>query len=228
MRHNITVILTVHCCHTLVHSNVGIVCKEVGYSIGSCFTSLSGFTAKSSTGSVHLIALGLLLKERGYDIWDLGMGMAYKYKLGAVDLIRHDFLAALYKRRNRTATVKPITAFPLTPVAQLLAVKTAVKRMAESNGSSEASSSLQSSGEIQAKGMSKNQLKKLRKREKKLQRKEQQRQQTAQAQAQARSYKTYADVEGVASRPFSARVVQGTCVFVFALAVARVLAVSSR
>ena len=165
----------------------------MGYSIGSCFTSLSGFTGKSSTGSVQLIALGLLLKERGYDMWDLGMGMAYKYKLGAEDLVREDFLAALYKRRNQTATVKPITAFPLTPVARLLPAQTPAKRMSESTGSSEASSSVQSSAEIQAKGMSKNQLKKLRKREKKRQRKEQQRQQKAQAEAMD---KTDADTTG--------------------------------
>ena len=95
------------------------------------------------------------------------MGMDYKYKLGAEDLERHEFLKEMFKRRNNVATVKPIYTCPPTPISQLLP-KPPEPKPAPSEQTDD-------------KPLSKNQLKKRLKREKKLQRKKQnqQRQQSS-------------------------------------------------
>ncbi|KAE9230291.1 hypothetical protein PF005_g3539 [Phytophthora fragariae] len=62
-----------------------LVAGELGYTVGSVYTSLTGFRFK---------------------MWDLGMSMDYKMGLGAKDLERDDFLEQLYKFRPQEALMK--------------------------------------------------------------------------------------------------------------------------
>ncbi len=77
-----------------------LVAGEIGYRIGSIYTSLTGFSLSQypSTGNIQLIALGLSLKQCGFSFWNLGHPprpngmMKYKADLGGVILSRKDFL----------------------------------------------------------------------------------------------------------------------------------------
>jgi hypothetical protein len=55
-----------------------IVAGELGYTVGGCYTSLTGAYATDGSGAVQLNAMGLLLEQLGYNLWDLGMQMEYK------------------------------------------------------------------------------------------------------------------------------------------------------
>jgi len=65
---------------------------ELGYTVGSVYTSLTGFTAESSAGSVQLATLGMLLVQHNFTMWDLGMEMSYKRSLGSHCMPRQDFV----------------------------------------------------------------------------------------------------------------------------------------
>ena len=73
------------------HSN-RLVAGEIGYTIGTVYTSLSGFRDKgtSSCGTLQLACTGRALQGCGYEVWDLGMGFDYKRDLGARDLGREE------------------------------------------------------------------------------------------------------------------------------------------
>jgi len=70
-----------------------IVAGELGYTVGSMYTSLTGFSSQASAGSVQLASLGRLLCKIGFVLWDLGMDMDYKQSLGSHLMDREDFVA---------------------------------------------------------------------------------------------------------------------------------------
>ena len=81
-----------------------LIAGEIGYSIGSTYTSLTGFFDKenySDFGKIQLYALALILKESGFKIWNMGHPyMDYKFKMGAKEYQRLDFLNIWKKHRD--------------------------------------------------------------------------------------------------------------------------------
>jgi Leu/Phe-tRNA-protein transferase len=73
---------------------------ELGYTVGSIYTSLTGFTKEDSAGSVQLVALGRLLIEQGFHLWDLGMDMEYKRGIGAKLMPREAFVHHVHAVRE--------------------------------------------------------------------------------------------------------------------------------
>lgn len=72
---------------------------ELGYTVGSIYTSLTGFAVEDSAGSVQLATLGRLLTQLGFSLWDLGMEMDYKMSLGCHLMARDEFLAHVHAVR---------------------------------------------------------------------------------------------------------------------------------
>ena len=75
---------------------------ELGVVVGSIYTSLTGFCRSSGAGTIQLGALAGLLRSANCSCWDLGMGMAYKYALGAVDIPRREFVHLVKTHRQDT------------------------------------------------------------------------------------------------------------------------------
>jgi len=68
---------------------------ELGYTIGTVYTSLSGFTNRDfpNIGTVQLVVLGKVLEQKGYSFWNLGQPyMTYKAQLGAIYTPRSQFI----------------------------------------------------------------------------------------------------------------------------------------
>ncbi|KAL7686815.1 putative leucyl/phenylalanyl-tRNA-protein transferase [Plasmopara halstedii] len=83
-----------------------LVAGELGYTVGSVYTSLTGFSRENGAGSVQLHALSKFLYLAGFKMWDLGMSMDYKLGLGAINLERNEFLNELYKLRPQEVLMK--------------------------------------------------------------------------------------------------------------------------
>ncbi|MBN2873802.1 MAG: hypothetical protein JXM71_01805, partial [Spirochaetales bacterium] len=71
------------------------VAGEIGYLIGRAYASLTGFSRVSGAGTVQLSALGALLSGLGVTLWDLGMEIDYKTRLGGHVEARDTYLPAL-------------------------------------------------------------------------------------------------------------------------------------
>eukprot|EP01120_Amphizonella_sp_Union-15-10_P017331 TRINITY_DN9598_c0_g1_i1.p1 TRINITY_DN9598_c0_g1~~TRINITY_DN9598_c0_g1_i1.p1 ORF type:complete len:349 (+),score=57.10 TRINITY_DN9598_c0_g1_i1:47-1093(+) len=69
-----------------------IVAVELGYSVGSIYTSLTGAYTESNCGMVQLYCTGKVLQKLGFKIWDFGMAMEYKMDLGASLVPREEWL----------------------------------------------------------------------------------------------------------------------------------------
>jgi Leu/Phe-tRNA-protein transferase len=78
---------------------------ELAYNVGSILTSLTGFCAEASAGSVQLGALGRLLVASNFTMWDLGMEMTYKKNLGATLMKRADYVQYVHSVRLSSAHV---------------------------------------------------------------------------------------------------------------------------
>jgi Leu/Phe-tRNA-protein transferase len=75
-------------------SDGSAVAWEVGYAVGTVYTSLTGAHRRNGSGWVQMIALATLLYEAGFTMWDLGMEIDYKLRLGCRLLAREAFLRA--------------------------------------------------------------------------------------------------------------------------------------
>ncbi|WP_373036090.1 hypothetical protein [Sulfurimonas sp.] len=85
-----------------------LIAGEVGYVIGTTYTSLSGFSSKekkyNNYGTLQLVLLAKYLENRGFSFWNLGHShMEYKKKLGCKVYERNEFL----KRWNKSK-ISPI------------------------------------------------------------------------------------------------------------------------
>ena len=76
-----------------------LVAGEFGILCGSCYTSYSGFTKISGSGTVQLYALARFLADHRVCLWDLGMAIGYKFSLGAQLLDRKTFIQEFRKAR---------------------------------------------------------------------------------------------------------------------------------
>lgn len=74
-----------------------LISGEIGYQIGSTYTSLTGFTTRNKKynnwGKLQLVLLNNYLKENDFKLWNLGHPqLQYKIDLGAKIYNRSDFL----------------------------------------------------------------------------------------------------------------------------------------
>jgi Leu/Phe-tRNA-protein transferase len=67
---------------------------EIGYAVGTIYTSLTGAHRRNGSGWVQMVALATLLCDAGFTMWDLGMEIEYKIRLGCRLLERDAFLMA--------------------------------------------------------------------------------------------------------------------------------------
>ena len=93
------------------NSKCKLVAGEIGYTVGAAYTSLTGYHTENSSGNVQLLATGKLLQKLGYNIWDFGMSMEYKLRLGAEKVPRAEFIK-LYKE----SSTMDVDSFPTHPV----------------------------------------------------------------------------------------------------------------
>lgn len=85
-----------------------LVAGEIGYSIGTVYTSLSGFSSRQQEikhlGTLQLLSLAEILRQQGYSFWNLGHPqMEYKIALGAIVTARQDFLKLWNKHTINSA-----------------------------------------------------------------------------------------------------------------------------
>lgn len=78
-------------------SNNILIAGEIGYKIGSTYTSLTGFCLKdkkyNNFGKLQLVLLSLYLEKNNFSFWNLGHPyMQYKFDLGAITFSRKEFL----------------------------------------------------------------------------------------------------------------------------------------
>lgn len=78
-----------------------LVAGEIGYKIGSTYTSLTGFSSKNNKfrdwGKVQMILLSKYLSKNNYNFWNLGHPqLQYKIDLGAKIYPRKEFLNLWY------------------------------------------------------------------------------------------------------------------------------------
>jgi len=93
-----------HSCELWDNKTGKLVAGELGYAVGGIYTSLSGYRepGSKSAGTIQCCCTAIMLRRVGFLVWDLGMGMDYKKKLGAEDCERSIFLAHLHRCRDHT------------------------------------------------------------------------------------------------------------------------------
>lgn len=78
-----------------------LIAGEIGYKIGSIYTSLTGFCLKdkkyNNFGKLQMVLLAFHLKKNNFSFWNLGHPyMQYKFDLGAITYSRKAFLERWY------------------------------------------------------------------------------------------------------------------------------------
>ncbi len=78
-------------------SKTVLIAGEIGYKIGSIYTSLTGFCLKdkkyNNFGKLQMVLLALYLEKNSFSFWNLGHPyMQYKFDLGAITYSREEFL----------------------------------------------------------------------------------------------------------------------------------------
>ncbi|SBS94335.1 Leu/Phe-tRNA protein transferase, putative [Plasmodium malariae] len=68
-----------------------LVAGEIGNTVGSVYTSLTGFQRKSCAGTIQLCALAKLLEFQNFQLWDLGMLLPYKKEIGSKEIPMKEF-----------------------------------------------------------------------------------------------------------------------------------------
>ena len=91
-----------------------LVAGEIGYAIGSTYTSLTGFSSRKrehrNRGSLQLVLLARYLRNEGYAFWNLGHPfMEYKTRLGARILPREGFLVRWFNAIDYNKQVSTFT-----------------------------------------------------------------------------------------------------------------------
>jgi len=88
----------------LWHKDSGkLAAGEIGYTVGAIYSSCTGFALKEEfpgSGTLQLCALGKLLQQSGFQLWDLGMEMDYKRSLGGTLYPRASWIASERKFRQ--------------------------------------------------------------------------------------------------------------------------------
>jgi Leu/Phe-tRNA-protein transferase len=77
-----------------------LVAGEIGVFVGSCYTSLTGFRRESGAGTVQLAATARFLESSKVMLWDLGMPLEYKARIGARNVSRAEFLKLFREARE--------------------------------------------------------------------------------------------------------------------------------
>jgi len=84
--------------------NEKLIAGEIGYLIGSIYTSLTGFFDRknyNNFGKIQLLSLASLLKRFNFEFWNMGHPyMKYKFEMGAIVYRRHPFLNIWIKSRE--------------------------------------------------------------------------------------------------------------------------------
>ncbi|GAB64970.1 Leu/Phe-tRNA protein transferase [Plasmodium cynomolgi strain B] len=75
---------------------------EIGCTVGSIYTSLTGFQRRSCAGTIQLCALAKLLQHQKFDLWDLGMLLPYKKTIGSKEVSMKDFFK-MHRSTDSTA-----------------------------------------------------------------------------------------------------------------------------
>eukprot|EP00747_Dinoflagellata_sp_TGD_P168685 gnl/TRDRNA2_/TRDRNA2_195659_c0_seq1.p1 gnl/TRDRNA2_/TRDRNA2_195659_c0~~gnl/TRDRNA2_/TRDRNA2_195659_c0_seq1.p1 ORF type:complete len:329 (-),score=66.83 gnl/TRDRNA2_/TRDRNA2_195659_c0_seq1:107-1093(-) len=80
-----------------------LVAGDLGYTVGSVYTSMTGFRLQGTEGAgeVQLVLTSALLHRMGFTWWDLGMVMKYKARLGARTITRDAFIDRLHRDRDK-------------------------------------------------------------------------------------------------------------------------------
>jgi Leu/Phe-tRNA-protein transferase len=103
-----------------------LVAGEVGYCVGSIYTSMTGFYRDDGSGSVQLAALGGLLRRLKFTMWDFGMMMEYKKKFGCREIPRREFVNKLREARDDGVVCRSLAEYsePVNAVELIRELKT--------------------------------------------------------------------------------------------------------
>ncbi|SBT31656.1 Leu/Phe-tRNA protein transferase, putative [Plasmodium ovale wallikeri] len=74
----------------LWHDNE-LVAGEIGNTVGSIYTSLTGFQRRNCAGTIQLCALAKILEQQNFQLWDLGMLLPYKKEIGSKEIPMKEF-----------------------------------------------------------------------------------------------------------------------------------------